>query len=445
MSPDERRLDEAVRRTVDEAKRAAKGAQVFVRGALSNEKNVRLALNGVTTAGDVDRQELSLTLQKEGRVATASSSQLDGAGISELVQRVAALVKVAPQDPEAQPVLGPQRYAPAVGVFDPALAAVTAARLADVALQLVAPSKAQGLLAAGFVHAGSGPMRLASSAGLWAGGPVTNLSVSVTVRTKDGQGSGREALSARALAPIDAAALGTQAAATAVASAKRQALPPGRYTVVLEPAAVADLVGFFMGSLDEREAEEGRSFFSRPGGKTRVGERLFPSHVSLSVDSAAPATPGTPWDVQGLPRRRVDFVKAGVLTELSRSRFWAAKRGATPTPQFDGFLLAPGEGTTAQLIAGVKRGVLVKRCWYANFVDAKTLLVTGLTRDGTFLIEDGAVAHAVNNFRFNESVAGLLERCDRIAAGPGAVDDASVFAPALRTHEFNLASVSDAV
>ncbi len=445
MSAEAKRLDAAVQRVVERSKRAVKGAQVFVRAGVSNEKNVRLALNRVTTSGDVDRETVSLTLLLGARVATATSSALDGAGLDELVERVAALVKVAPEDPEAQPVLASQRYLNVPGVFDPAVAGLSAGQLAALARALVEPSRSQGLLAAGFVHVGSGVERLASSAGLWAGGPVTSLSVSVTARTADGQGSGREALGARALAKVDAARLGKLAAQTAVASAKRSALAPGRYSVVLEAPAVQSLLGFFMGSLDEREAEEGRSFFSLPNGQTKVGQRLFGEHVGLSVDPASPWTPCTPWDLEGLPRARVDFVKGGVLTQLARSRFWAAKHRRAPTAQFDGFVLSPGRGTVEELIAGVKRGVLIKRCWYTNFVDPKTLLVTGLTRDGTFVIEDGKVAGAVNAFRFNESVAGLLERCDAIAAGPGEGDDASVYAPALRTQEFNLASVSDAV
>lgn len=152
-----------------------------------------------------------------------------------------------------------------------------------------------------------------------------------------------------------------------------------------------------------------------------------------------------PWDGEGLPRPARTWVERGVLRELSVSRYWAKQRGLAPTGGYDGAALLPGEVSRAQLLAGVTRGVLISRIWYSNLVDPKTLLVTGLTRDGTFLVERGEVVGPVKNFRLNQSVLDAMRQVDAVGREVERVGSPTWSAPALRTHDFLLASQSDAV
>ncbi|HLL53994.1 MAG TPA: metallopeptidase TldD-related protein, partial [Myxococcaceae bacterium] len=236
------------------------------------------------------------------------------------------------------------------------------------------------------------------------------------------------------------------AADKAVLSSHPRRLEPGRYTVVLEPAAVGELLAFLTNSLGARPADEGRSFFARKGG-TRLGEKLFADGITLRSDPTSPALPSAPFDREGHRLEPITWVENGKLSALAYSRFWAAKQGKVPTGHHTSYLLEGGDATREGLLTGVKRGVLITRFWYTRWVDPQSMLITGLTRDGVFLIEDGKLAGPVNNFRFNESPVTMLANADALTKEtvrvPGGQSPLRV--PALRTHGFNLASVSDAI
>jgi predicted Zn-dependent protease len=217
--------------------------------------------------------------------------------------------------------------------------------------------------------------------------------------------------------------------------------------VVLEPAAVAELLRFLVTSFDARQADEGRSFFSRKGGGTRVGEKLYSDAVTLVSDPADPAAPGAPFDAEGLPRGPAVWIENGVQKQLEVSRFWARKTGVAATAEPHVYHLKGGTAASVdELVRGTKRGLLVTRFWYSRWLDRQTALATGLTRDGTFLVENGEIVGPVNNFRWNESAAALLrnvEAMTRESVLTPMTDDLVV--PAMRVAEFNMASVSEAV
>ncbi len=218
---------------------------------------------------------------------------------------------------------------------------------------------------------------------------------------------------------------------------------------MLEPAAVADLLSFLLDALDARAADQGRSFFSGAHGN-RVGETLFDPRVVLRSDPLDPATPGCPWDGDGLPLDPVTWIDRGTLTSLYYARYWARKTGRKPTGAHATFSLSsatPGAATPAALTLGVHRGLLVTRFWYTRWLDPKQLLVTGLTRDGVFLIEDGRVGRPVNNFRFNDSPAKMLARLVGMSAQTfrAPVGGSIVRVPVVACDDFEMASVSDAV
>jgi predicted Zn-dependent protease len=244
---------------------------------------------------------------------------------------------------------------------------------------------------------------------------------------------------------VDFAAIARTACAKAAASKSPTALEPGRYTVVLEPAATIKLLEAVAGRLDQRSADEGRSAFAKTGGGTRVGEKLFSDLVTIVSRPGGATAPAVPFDEEGLPLAPRTWVEKGVLQELGVSRYWAKKQGRQPTGHYGGFELLPGATSRDELIRGVQRGVLVTRLWYTNLIDPRTLALTGLTRDGTFLIEDGQVTRPVQNFRFNQSVIDALQKCDGLSKETGSAGGPDVRVPTLRTHDFLLASKSDAV
>ncbi len=212
-------------------------------------------------------------------------------------------------------------------------------------------------------------------------------------------------------------------------------------------AAGGELLGFLLDALDARAADEGRSFFSRPGGGTKLGHDQFNAAVTLRSDPTSGRTPGSPWDGEGLPLAPVTWIDKGKLTALNYSRYWAKRQGKVPTGNHGTFVLEGGLATQAELLEGVKRGVLITRFWYTRWVDPQSVLITGLTRDGVFLVENGEVVAPVNNFRFNESPVTMLNNADALTKETVRVVDPGrdLRVPSLRTEGFNLASVSEAV
>jgi predicted Zn-dependent protease len=202
-------------------------------------------------------------------------------------------------------------------------------------------------------------------------------------------------------------------------------------------------------SMNARSADEGRSFFSEPGGKTKLGQQLFPESVSIHSDPSAAVAPGAPWGDGGLPQLPRPWIERGRVTNLFCERFWAQKREREAVPAPSNVLMSGGSGSLEDLIASTQQGVLITSLWYIRFVDPKSLLLTGLTRDGVFWIQDGKISHPVTNFRWNDSPIRVLKNIDAMTASlrtaPRESAASNISVPALRVKEFELSSVSDAV
>jgi predicted Zn-dependent protease len=224
------------------------------------------------------------------------------------------------------------------------------------------------------------------------------------------------------------------------------------YTVVLEPGAVADLVPQLAGAFNARNADEGRSAFSRRGGGNLVGEKVADERVTLYSDPADADLLAQPFDAEGYPLARRVWIENGILRNLVYTRFWAQKQGAEATGTGTGFgggglpgglKMVGGTKTTDELIAGTQRGILVTHFFYIRSLDPRTVLLTGLTRDGTFLIENGKITRSLKNFRWNESPLFLLRKIDEI--GRAERTAAGEVMPSIRARDFNFTSLSDAV
>ena len=242
-------------------------------------------------------------------------------------------------------------------------------------------------MSAGFVETSGQMLAVATSKGLFGYDKFSAADYNLTARTPDGTGSGWASRSYSELRLLDPPKLAAAAIDKAARSKNPVAIEPGKYTVVLEPAALADLLVSLAFAADARQADEGRSFFSKKGGGTRVGEQIVGEKVRLYSDPTYATAPVVPFDGQGLPLKKIVWVDGGVLKNLSYSRYWAQKQEKEATAQPGNLIMDGGNATMDDLIKGVERGILVTRFWYIRSLDPQTLLVTGLTRDGLFLIE----------------------------------------------------------
>ena len=281
----------------------------------------------------------------------------------------------------------------------------------------------------------------------------------MTVRTPDATGSGWARGGSRDWSTVDAASVGRTAAQKAVASHAPKAVEPGLYTVILEPAAVGQLIPQFVGAFNARPNDEGRGTFSKQGGGTKLGEKIADERVTIFSDPTDPDLLAAPFAGDGTPTGRLVYIENGILKNFSYDRFWAQKQGKKPTGGGGGrggggggggggfggagIKFVGGTKSVDELIAGCTRGILVTHFFYINSLDPRTVLLTGLTRDGTFLIEKGKITQAVKNFRWNESPLFMLSKIEEI--GRAQRTGAGQVMPSLRVKDFNFASLSDAV
>jgi predicted Zn-dependent protease len=240
----------------------------------------------------------------------------------------------------------------------------------------------------------------------------------------------------------------TVAAQKAAGSMAAKAIEPGKYTVILEPAAVSVLLENIMFALDARQADEGRSFLSKPGGKTKLGEKLVDERVTIYSDPQNPMLPTSNWNSDGRPQEKITWIDKGVIKNFYYSRYWAQKQGVKAIPGPDSMIMEGGTASLEDLIKGTDKGILVTRLWYIRTVDPQTLLLTGLTRDGTFYIENGQIKFPVKNFRFNESPIIMLNNIEALGKPERCVSGESTYhylLPPIKVRDFTFTSLSDAV
>jgi predicted Zn-dependent protease len=421
-------------------------AQVNVGGGYS--ANVRFADNRISTAGGVAAANVSVQSAFGPKHAVTSTNDFTDEGLERAVRQSEALARLAPDDPEAMPLLGPQQYEDVNSYFESTAKLGPEARAA-AARVAIEPCKAAGdLKAAGFLVTGIGANAVGNNKGLFAYRAGTSSNYTLTVRTSDGTGSGWAGADHPDWSQLDVKGVAQHAIEKARLSRNPVAIEPGRYTVVLEPQAVGDLVQLLAFSLDARSADEGRSAFSKQGGGTKIGEKVTDARVTLFSDPADSQLLSNTFDGEGLPARRQVWIENGVLKKLVYSRFWAQKQHQEPDAGTNAVKLAGGTQSTEELVSSTPRGILVTRLWYLRPVDPRTVLYTGLTRDGTFLIENGKVTKAVKNFRFNESplfMLNNLEALGRAVRVAGTESGGDVVMPAIKVHDFNFTSLSDAV
>jgi len=410
--------------------------------------NIRYARNSVSTSASVSSTQLQIASSFGRKRGVTTINEYDDASLEKAVRRAETLAQLAPENPEYMPILGPQTYSAAAKTFNPETAAMSTKVRADLVEQSLGVARDARVTAAGYLENSAGSSALMNSRGLFAFGTGTNVNFSITMRTNDGSGSGYASGGYNNLADLDVTAASKMAAWKAAKSGGAKALEPGKYTVVLEPAAGIVLLENLYGSLDARNADEGRSFLSLPGGKTRLGEKLVDEQVNIYSDPWNESLPTGNYNGEGLPQEKVSWIEKGVVKNLVYSRYWAQKKGVKPVPSPDGFIMTGGSASLDELIKGTEKGVLVTRLWYIRAVDPQTLLFTGLTRDGTFYIENGEIKYPVKNFRFNESPIIMLNNLEAMGRSERTVSGESgqtALIPPMRIRDFTFTSLSDAI
>ena len=412
----------------------------------NEDASIRFALNGITTSGYTLERSLTIVSGKDGRVGATSIDEFDDATIAEAVKRTEKLAALTPANPEHEAPLQPQKY-PVVENFAASTANARNSVMIPHVRAIIEASKAANFVAAGFFERSVTASAVANKAGNFGFGRTTDSNLSTTVRTPDGTSSGWASQPAVRIEEIDGAAIGKIAVEKCARWKNPKKLDPGKYTVVLEPTAVGDLIQLMGFSMQARAAEEGRSFLSKKGGGTLVSEKLFPEAVTLRSDPKNPLYSVLPWGGASLPTGPMAWIENGVVKNLSYDRYYARQAGKQPTPTPNHLVLNGGDKSLADLIASVDRGLLVTRFWYIRFVNPQTVQLTGLTRDGLFLIEQGKITSPVVNFRFNESPVRLLQnivamgKSVRVRGGEGD----GMIAPALVVKDFPFTSLSEAV
>jgi predicted Zn-dependent protease len=390
---------------------------------------------------------VSIRTVLEGRTARVTTNRVDEDALRAALEDSLALAASQPQDAQLLPLPGKQKYR-VVQRFIPATAKLTAEERARAVKRACELAERTGQVAAGIFESGQSQTVLSNSRGLFAAYRQTQAEFSVTMQ-HDGAASWAKANAAdvRAINPI---ALARTASEKAARARNPVEFDPGRYTVILEPAAVLDLAGYLFYDFAATAVEDQRSCFSG-----RLGKTLFGKNITITDDVYHPEQSGPPFDGEGLLRDRVVLVEQGVLRNLVYSR--RSAKAARKKPTGHGFALpneygeapvnlviAGGNSSLAEMVRSTERGLLVTRLWYIREVDPYEKIMTGMTRDGLYLVEKGRIGGAARNFRFNQSVLEMLANVELLGAAHRASGEESMemVVPPMKIRGFQFTEVT---
>lgn len=409
--------------------------------------NIRYARNAVSTAGDISNLTLTVNATFGKKTGSASINEFSDAALQRVVSRAEELAKLAPENPEYMPLLGPQTYKDSI-TFVPATAAITPDTRAEAVAKSIKVAKEAKLQSAGYIENSTGFSAIANSKGLFAYNKETDVVFTITTRNEEGTGSGYAARGFHDISKLDTYTATRISSSKANGSAGAKAIEPGKYTVILEPVAAAYMLENMFRGFDARNADEGRSFMSKPGGGNRLGEQLMDEKVNLYSDPFNTELPSSTWSRDGQPLERINWIENGVVKNLSYNRYWAQQKNVKPVPNPANMIMTGGDASLEELIKSTEKGILVSRLWYIRMVDPQSLLLTGLTRDGTFYIENGQIKFPIKNMRFNESPVIMLNNVEALGKPERTISIESYrsyLIPPMKIRDFTFTSLSDAI
>ena len=421
----------------------AEDATVSLRA--TQQSHARFADNRITTSGRADDLQITATVWVARKRGTSVGNDPGESALKQLAEEAVQIAKVSPVHREYLPTLGPQTYGEHRG-YSAATANVDLNARAKTLNAVLATCRDAKIIGAGFHTAGEQATAEATANGNRRYFRSTNADFSVTARAADGTGSGYFASDHFDLSKLDPQHVVDQAVNKAVTSRQPKPIEPGVYPVILEAQAVADLVGSLTNAFDARSTDEGRGAFSGKDGKSRLGEKMFNEKLNLYSDPMHAELPAAPATSEGIPATRFPLITNGVLENLAYSRVWAQEKKKDPTPGPVNYILE-GSGapvSIADMVKGMERGLLISRFWYVRLIDGRSIMLTGLTRDGMWWVEKGQIKHPVTNLRFNQSVLAMLAPWNVEAIGKPE-RKAPLMVPALKLAGFTFTSVSDAI
>jgi len=398
---------------------------------------------------NVAEQILSVSVRAviDGRTARATTNKTDEESLRRVVAVATSLARNEPETEDLLPMLGQQKYAK-VSRFFPATAEMTPQDRARGVKGVCQMAEKRKQTAAGIFSSGVALSVLANSKGLYAQHQQTNSEFSVTILESTSSGWAKS--NSPDVRDIDPDELADRASRKATDSRQPREIPAGHYTTILEPPAVLDLVGFLFYDFAGTAVLDKRSCFTG-----RMGKRLLGENITLWDDVYHPLQAGTPYDGEGVPRQKVMLVDGGLPKNLVYSRATAKKMRAKPTGH--GFALpneygeapmnlvfAGGDTSVKEMIRSTERGILVTRLWYIREVDPYEKILTGMTRDGTFLVENGKVAGGLRNFRFNQSILEMLSKVEALGPAVRAAGEESfeMVVPPMKVRDFHFSEVT---
>lgn len=418
---------------------------VFVSLSTGEESLSRFSENQISQNISKTRFNLTITSYFGTRSASASTTDINLDAIAAAIRRSEELASIAPKDPEWMPLVEPQTYEQRHPAFDAATATLSPLERGKMVQQVCSLSAKADVNGSGTLSTEAFVRAVGNSQGLRACNQETEADFSFTARIKDGSSWSQRTAFAIDQLPIEL--LTEQLIERAKRSLNPREVNPGVYPVVFDGAAFADLLSWVIWNLDARAADEGRSFMSRmneagiPAGN-RLGEAMFSPLVQVQRDAAYPLLQLGTFFSDGLSNNYSEVIKDGVPQTLAYSRYWAVQQGKQPTGSLTPIVMSGSHQSLADLIAQTERGILVSRAWYVRYVNPRTLVVTGMTRDGTFWIENGQIAYPIKNLRFNQSLPEMLRDVDALST---VQRYGSSVVPGVRVRAFNFSSVTDSV
>lgn len=427
------------RRIVDTVLSAATADHTFVSFGDSESSTLRFANNQVVQNVSVREPSVSVRVAFGKKVGSSSTNRLDAASLTTLVRQAETIARLAPEDPEYLPPLSKQTYL-RVPSFRDSTASVSPMDLAKRTKPVIDQCAKTGLVGAGIISNAVSARGVAASSGLFGYEQSTESEFSLTATA--GDSSGWTFNGHRDIDALGVAARTDRAVDKAVRSKEPRELPAGHYPVILEPAAVAGVFGPFFFAADAKSYYKGNSPFVG-----KLGSTVLDARLTVRTDPTHPDLMGDGFDGGGLPTRQMVWIENGVLKQLYYDRFTAKEHGVEPTPRPSAPVMSfsgPAVRSIDELIAGTKRAVLITNFWYIRSVDPKDLTITGMTRDGTFLIEDGKIVAGVKNFRFHDSPLRCFQQVDAATAPMESItmERGKMLLPAVRLPDFHLSSVT---
>jgi predicted Zn-dependent protease len=404
----------------------------------------RFSENQISQNIHKNKFNLTVTSYFGQKNASASTTELESDAIAATLRRAEELAKFAPEDPEWVELLEPQSYEPRQPAFDAELVHFSPLKRGEIVQQVCNLAQQSEVESSGTLSSSISLMAIGNSRGLTAAQKSTNADFSLTARQRDG--SSWNQLTAWDINSLPILETSEKTIQKAIASRNPQAIAPGNYTVIFEPQAMASLLPWIIWNLDARSADEGRSFMSRTDDngniKNRIGEQLFNPLVQIQRNPAHPLLQSGTFFDDGLPNSYLEIIKDGIPQTLAYNRYWAQQQAKQPTGAMYPIVMTGGDKTTEELIAQTDKGILVTRAWYVRYINPRTLEVTGMTRDGTFLIENGKIAHPVKNLRFNQSLPEMLQNISVLGK---VTRCGSVVIPVCKVENFHFSSITDSV